>query len=406
MPRSFGKVFASRNSDSDWRALSRDAQWLYDALISQTRLTLAGSLDLMPTRWAQLAAGTSVADVEAALDELASARFVAVDRDTEEVVVRTLVRHDLDAGRLNRNLVKGLWSAWTGIMSTTLRKVVVDNLPDIIWEKSGTSAPDEALQMRRSPRLELPVETTGSDRPFEPSVETDRSDDQFEPPVALSPVAGHLSPAAATREPRGVSDLPDERRAAAPVDNSRLSDDPCLPEPGTVPAEFDATSDGSNSNGSVTGADEPGTPSPASTDEERQRRLRQACQLLTDRTMAVTASRRNRGAHARSMLDGKLADHHQQGHRLLHLNPRLTAAALADLLESPPANGNGHRPPEPARVTADGVPFIPGIGEAPGLPGGDRPWATPPADVLAATRQRLAQPDTDRQADTDEGASQ
>lgn len=299
MARSFMTVLTSIWGDPQFRQLSGSAQRLYFLLGSQNRLTLAGCLDLMPARWAHLSVDTSAVDIEVALDELASARFVAVDRATEEVVIRTFVRHDLDNHRLNVNLVKGLWAAWAGILSPTLRKVVVDHMPEVMWERDGASVPDEAQQMRRSPRLELPVPTGGSDGPSARSAETVGLNGPSEQP---SPVTTHLSPSPVTssrgeREPRGMSDPPGEPRAAA-VDNSvgRL------------------------------------------TAEERQKRLAEAVELLVSRELARNPTRNgNADRHASGVRRGKLADHHQAGHRVLSEQPDLTAEALADRLEPPPS---------------------------------------------------------------------
>lgn len=303
MARSFMKVYASIWGDPEFRRLSRNAQLLYILLGSQPRVTLAGSLDLMPARWSHLSDDTTTDDITGALDELASARFVIVDWATEEVVIRTLPRHELDNHRLNVNLVKGLWAAWAAIISPTLRKVVVDNLPPSVWEKAGASVPDEAQKMRRSPSLELPVRSAGSDQRSEPADRTSRSNDQIEPisllsPVALSPVSTHPSPeAAAEREPRGMPTPPDGPSAAAAVDNSvgRL------------------------------------------TDEERQRRLDEAIELLVARELLRNPTRNgNPERHAAGVRRGKLADHHQAGHQLLSGQPGLTAEALAARLEPPP----------------------------------------------------------------------
>lgn len=92
--RKYAQLLKSVWSDPEWRLLSRDAQWLYELLISQASMNYAGVLDLTARRWSRLAAGTTVADIEAALEELAVARFIVVDPDTEEVLVRTFIRND------------------------------------------------------------------------------------------------------------------------------------------------------------------------------------------------------------------------------------------------------------------------------------------------------------------------
>lgn len=172
MARTQATTYTSIWSDPEFTGLTSEAQRVYWLLLSQPKLTLAGSLDWHPKRWARLAADTTETDVLDALDELAEARFVAVDED--ELVLRTFVANDLGRGTVNRNLVKGMWSAWGALVSPSLRKVVVDNTPDSVWQADGAPAPGPALELRSEPRLELPLGPR-----FEPSV------DLFSDPCSL-----------------------------------------------------------------------------------------------------------------------------------------------------------------------------------------------------------------------------
>lgn len=78
----------------DWLTLSRNGQWLYAALVSAPNVSACGVLPITLTRWANLAADTTVDDVQAALGELERGRFIVVDWSTEELVVRSYMRHD------------------------------------------------------------------------------------------------------------------------------------------------------------------------------------------------------------------------------------------------------------------------------------------------------------------------
>ncbi len=81
------------------------------------------------------------------LEALEAARFIAVDWDTDEAVIRTFVRHD---GVLqNQNLGKGMWSAWIAVESPHLRRVVLDNLPEVAFEERFRP-PELALRDRGS----------------------------------------------------------------------------------------------------------------------------------------------------------------------------------------------------------------------------------------------------------------
>jgi hypothetical protein len=176
MARSMARIHIAIWTDPDWLALTPLSQWFYWALLSQGKVSLAGCLDLMPTRWATFARGVTVDDIEAALAELDAHRFIVIDHDTAELVIRTFTQHDVQSSRVTRNTVKGLWTAWLGIMSPTLRKVVVDHIPEDLWEyRDGhdvhIEAPPEALDMRDEPALVLPLERPVRTETDEPCAE-------------------------------------------------------------------------------------------------------------------------------------------------------------------------------------------------------------------------------------------
>lgn len=94
MARSFARLYVRIWTDPDWRALDADAQHLYLVLMSQESINMAGVLPLQPRRWAGCVADWDTDRVEAALDRLTDEHFTVVDYDTEEVLVRSLVRND------------------------------------------------------------------------------------------------------------------------------------------------------------------------------------------------------------------------------------------------------------------------------------------------------------------------
>lgn len=94
MAREYARVKVNIWADLDFRDLSVDAQHLYFLLLTSPTLNLAGVADWRPARIAALARGWTKGDVSAAGEELQHARFVVIDEDTEEVLVRSFVRHD------------------------------------------------------------------------------------------------------------------------------------------------------------------------------------------------------------------------------------------------------------------------------------------------------------------------
>ena len=165
MARTVAKLLTAVWQDDEWRALTAAAQRAYWLLLTQPKLSLAGCLDLMPQRWAGLACDDTTDDLRDALAELERARYVVIDAGTEEIVVRSFPKNDTAAGTVNGNIVKGFWTAWAGIQSHHLRAVVVANTPALLFDRDPEVVPSSAVDLRRSPPLEPPVLTDGSDLP-------------------------------------------------------------------------------------------------------------------------------------------------------------------------------------------------------------------------------------------------
>lgn len=95
MARSHGRIMASIWAPgSDFTQLPGDPQRLYMFLVSQPDLSHAGLMPLRIRRWAASAADWKPETVRDALSILEAARYVVVDEDTEELLIRTFVRND------------------------------------------------------------------------------------------------------------------------------------------------------------------------------------------------------------------------------------------------------------------------------------------------------------------------
>lgn len=94
MARSQARILVSIWSDDDFTDLDPGPQRLYLFLLSQPNLNHAGLLPLTVKRWARSSKAITMDTVEADLDGLEAAGYVVVDRDTEEVLIRTLVKND------------------------------------------------------------------------------------------------------------------------------------------------------------------------------------------------------------------------------------------------------------------------------------------------------------------------
>lgn len=94
MARDHGRLLCRIWTDPDFRALPRTAQALYAQLISQKEINNAGVLPLMLSKWAKGCDEMTSTAIVADLAALVDGRFVVVDTDTEEVLVRSFIRND------------------------------------------------------------------------------------------------------------------------------------------------------------------------------------------------------------------------------------------------------------------------------------------------------------------------
>lgn len=138
--------------DDDWRDLSSPAQWLYMHLLTSPALTFCGTTDWRPSRIASTTGELQDSDVETFGTELTSARFILPDVESEEVMIRSWIKHD---GLLRSpNMAKRLVKDHDRIASRILRGTVVDQLA-ILFEKgsegAGWTFVEPLLKKRRIP---------------------------------------------------------------------------------------------------------------------------------------------------------------------------------------------------------------------------------------------------------------
>lgn len=140
-------------TDDDYRDLSVAAKMVYLQLLSQPKLSYAGVLDLAVKRWARAHPDLGTAGVRAALSELDAARFVVVDQDTEEVLVRSFIRND---GLYKQpNVLRAALRVAFEIESPILRGALAAELRRLPGEVTGP-APAVAADELESAAHELP----------------------------------------------------------------------------------------------------------------------------------------------------------------------------------------------------------------------------------------------------------
>lgn len=113
-------------ADEDWRRLTSSAQWLYVHLLTNRTLTFAGVADWRPNRIAALTADLRASDVDTFAAELIQEQFILPDLETEEVLIRSWVKHD---GLLKvPNVTKALIKAHEATASSVIRAVLTGQL--------------------------------------------------------------------------------------------------------------------------------------------------------------------------------------------------------------------------------------------------------------------------------------
>ena len=139
MARDYARIKVAIWNDPDWRNLSLPAQGLYHSFLTSPAISLAGVSDWRPNRIAAKSRGATADIVRALAAELQDgpkadgsgpARFVIVDEDTEEILVRSFVRHDelLKSPNMTKSMCNAhgaiaspllqewvTWEAWRGI---------------------------------------------------------------------------------------------------------------------------------------------------------------------------------------------------------------------------------------------------------------------------------------------------
>lgn len=119
MARDHARIRLSIWGDPDFRVLTSDQQRLYFLVVSQPGMTNCGVVPYTVRRWAALAGDTTERGIRKGIAALQGKRYVLVDEDTEELLIRSFVRHD---GILSSpNISVACAKAWETTHSPMLR---------------------------------------------------------------------------------------------------------------------------------------------------------------------------------------------------------------------------------------------------------------------------------------------
>lgn len=119
MARDHARIFTRIWSDPDWRTLTAAEQRAYWVVLTDPALTYCGVTAITVKRWAQQASDTPERLLRKTLDGLVERRYLVMDPDTEEVLVRSYMRGD----RVMRlpNVAKSAYAAYGSLHSPVLR---------------------------------------------------------------------------------------------------------------------------------------------------------------------------------------------------------------------------------------------------------------------------------------------
>jgi hypothetical protein len=141
----YGKLFGRIWSDPEFVTLEARPQQLYALMVSFPTRNPAGVLPLTLKRWAKCTRGATPGNVSAALKVLVANKFIVVDWDTEEALVRTFIRND-EVYR-QPNVMKSALKFALKIESETLRWALHDELRRIPEHKNSDHTKDVAYAL-------------------------------------------------------------------------------------------------------------------------------------------------------------------------------------------------------------------------------------------------------------------
>jgi hypothetical protein len=275
MARGHGRILTSIWEDTDFLGLTPAQQRMYLFLISQPNLNHAGLLPLTLKRWSRKALGLSVAEVDATLAQLAERRFVVIDDDTEELLIRTFVRND--GVWRQPKVMAAMVSGAQEISSHLLRRALLaemDKLPlDDLSGEPGPRGPSVRDQVREHLATLRRTIAVGDPKGSERVTDT--------PPEAFGNPSGTLPDTPDEPFPE-TSRTPGEgtTRAHAPAHDARS------PAPAPAPApEQTSPRSGSDQQDAIAGAAQPPDPKIQRPDVE------EACAALAD-AIEANGSRR------------------------------------------------------------------------------------------------------------------
>ena len=166
------RVVRSIWTDPEWLELTSTEKLVYLQLISQPNISKCGVLPFVPRRWAHMHPDLSADDLTATLDALEAKCYVIVDRDTEEILVRTYMRYD-EAWK-QTNGTRGIQIEAQEIMSKRLLDVVIHEYEQASgrsWRKGSDKGCDDPCDEGSDNPRATPLSPNPYPQPLNPDPE-------------------------------------------------------------------------------------------------------------------------------------------------------------------------------------------------------------------------------------------
>ncbi|ASN20675.1 hypothetical protein [Arthrobacter sp. YN] len=168
MARDRASINTAIHTDDDWRELNVIEQHLYWLLMTHPKLSYVGVADWRPARLAAMTKGMTADTIRAAAEGLQAARFVLIDDETEEILIRSFLRHDglLKQPKLSISMV----NSYADVASKRIRQVLTFELQRLHGEFPEWAAfrQDKVMSLVKGKGADISTFTQGLTLPFTP----------------------------------------------------------------------------------------------------------------------------------------------------------------------------------------------------------------------------------------------
>lgn len=201
MARSYARIMTAIWRNREFRALPSEPQRVFLLLVSQPDITAVGVLPLTIRRWADMSADSTPAIFERALRVLEERRFIVVDWDTEELLVRSFVKWD--AGYNNRKRKPVIEAAAGEVGSLLVLRALAVEFDRVGLPLPSAHTPPDTPPDRPSGSPSDPDHAPGSDGDATESVQEDAltGGTSASDRVVVTEVVSSHNPQSATNNP-------------------------------------------------------------------------------------------------------------------------------------------------------------------------------------------------------------